>query len=53
MAVDRWRRPRNGLDGARLKILDPWTGVQYVDNDINAYTSYASTGTLLWVISSQ
>ena len=37
-------------DGGRLKILDPWTGIQYIDNNVNNYTSYANTGTLLWVI---
>jgi hypothetical protein len=34
-------------DGSKLVIVDPWTGIGYVDNTVNGFTSYQNgTGTL-------
>jgi hypothetical protein len=35
------------VDGSRLVIVDPWTGIGYVDNTLTGFTSYnGGTGTL-------
>jgi hypothetical protein len=34
-------------DGSRLVIIDPWTGINYVDNSLTGFTSYSNgQGTL-------